>query len=345
LIKALTPSASKATTDIDHQDIITTLLSKIIANGNGGQSSNSSSLENEISSILSRTKNKRTRIDDGIYEITKKLKINESVEKSQTSLRKDSDTQLVSTSNGDISKPEQTKVYDKEINSDNIPDNVTSQSTATPMVDDDENSENYSSAIYSTPSLGKFMQCDTCLGSGFLPIPASAGLRNTQGDPKIHSTPDALDSSPNALALLDIDKTCFPIDTPKRSSSDGAQSKEGRVEENDSDFKEAEKCSFSWSDQIRVAEKKWDIGHDESQTYPQRIDAIEKKWLLYNKIFKNSTCFGTSSGRDSSTILEGIKDIECIWGFSSPGGLDFAQRAKMIEEITMKYSRRLDRCL
>jgi len=195
-----------------------------------------------------------------------------------------------------------------------------------------------SNGIYSTPALGNFMQCDTCLGAGILPIPAST-ISTLRPSPKdllpnpassiractnsdkilqnINCESSVLGQFKNHSAFLsnhassiggstsankiNINRESSVTNQFRNSSASGLLSTAQQIDEEcGSRFKEGAKSSI-WTDRIRRVEKKWNIALDENKNFSQRVEAIESKALFCRKVL-NDANISSEEKEESQTL-------------------------------------------
>jgi len=209
------------------------------------------------------------------------------------------------------------------------------------------------SGIWSTPSLGNFMQCDTCLGAGILPLP-SPTMTN------LHGTSRDLISNPASIARSSIGANEMP--PPNISSvssinqvrnvtvSNALPTTQQKSKGNIS--KESDKSSSIWTDKIRKVEMKWGIALDETKSFSQRVEAIEKKALNCRNVLHSSSKYLVSEGKKGEGIsimntdrtLKEVEIAEEKWGLSPPEGYNLTERIEMIEQTAYSFVKRLELC-
>jgi len=205
--------------------------------------------------------------------------------------------------------------------------------------------------IWSTPS-GNFMRCDTCLGAGILPLPASAAstLRNVSTD--LLPNPTAIVRTSNNLDnMLPSSTLKSPVSGQllKPSASD-KEAPQRKGKECDSSLKEAAKSSSIWTDRIRKAEMKWDIELDESKNFSQRVETIESRALFCRKVLQSTNKSLESeenrsevtSDMNTSGPLKEIEQAEEKWGLSPPEDYNLTERIEMVEQTAYSFIKRLE---
>jgi len=201
------------------------------------------------------------------------------------------------------------------------------------------------SGAWSSTSLGNVMQCDRCLGAGTLPMPASV-LSDMQYTPR-----DNVTCETPMFANINL-KSSLANQSTNSSSIVKIEDEESKT--SDLSSKDLYDVCPGWTERICNAEKKWGIEHDNSQPYPQRIEAIEKKNLEYREVFRSSNALSQEleaedqrMSDDSFTkrYLRKVEDAEKKWGLSVPKGFNLVERIEMVEGVVSSYNRRLHRCL
>jgi len=201
------------------------------------------------------------------------------------------------------------------------------------------------SDAWSSTSPGNTMQCDRCLGAGTLPMPASA-LSNMQYTPRNNVTC-------GTSMFANINPKSSLVNLSKNYSSI-VKIEDEESKTSDQSSKELYDVCSGWTERICYAEKKWGIEHDNSQPYPQRIEAIEKKNLEYREVFRSSNASSREleaedqrMSDDSTTkrYLRKVEDAEKKWGLLVPEGFNLVERIEMVEDVVSSYNRRLHRCL
>jgi len=338
LIKALTSRIaarvhpSKTETGVDKSFVgnITSMIARAKGIARARGLLTNESLENYIIRMIAGAPTKRARENDGAVGSGKRFKASGPVElRGQPSGINDPDTALVAMSLRDDSKPKVSNSDDERSSISDTPDLVTSQ-VAT--IDNNQGEKNYSSGIYCTPSLGRYMQCDTCLGAGVLPIPPSARLTALQHNIPIDQSPVRTPMPANGNdESSSTDESEYSLIKPSKDYLN--------LTEND---KRSDHC---WMKKIHSAEHRLQITHDDRKSFPQRIDAIERKLTEHRRMNSAEVVGYTGVGNGAESSLEKVLRAEQKWGLSPEIGLSFAQRVKMIEEVAVRYDRQLDRCL
>jgi len=204
--------------------------------------------------------------------------------------------------------------------------------------------------IWSTPSLGSYMQCDTCLGAGILPIPTDTP-KDLLPNPAMIIKPT---NNSNTL-LPNINQK--PFVTGQLKSSLAISNEKAADEQKDEEHVSVSRESVStemtkpasiWSDRIRRVENKWDIVIDENKSFAQRVEAIESKALFCRSVLQNSSKSSVEENAADihSLRTEGtLKEVELAeekWGLSPPEGYNLTERIQLIEQTAYSFIKRLE---
>jgi len=199
-----------------------------------------------------------------------------------------------------------------------------------------------SNGIWSTKSLGSFMQCDTCLGAGILPMPTSTMST-------LHNPASNFGSCTNRGKMLpNINRESSATDQLKNpSASIGIRTAQRTGEERASDSKEVSKSSSIWTDRIRKVEKRWNIALDETKNFSERVEAIECKALFCREILQSASTSLEKGNEELPTTntdatLKEVELAEEKWGILPPDGYNLSERIEMIEQTAYSFVKRLE---
>lgn len=171
------------------------------------------------------------------------------------------------------------------------------------------------------------MPCDTCLGTGTLPIPNSA-MRSQCGQSIEPSTyEDSIIVNLKVIPSTD-DKSRNFLTTRSGHYLQTVNRPNTLLED-----------SSSWIERICKAEQIWGIPSNDSIQYPERIKAIEKKSNEYERILKSVDALH-SSFEISERAQRVLEETERKWGLKPLEDQTNAERIELIEQAVSLHKLR-----
>ena len=175
--------------------------------------------------------------------------------------------------------------------------------------------------------------CDTCLGTGLLPVPEVLA-------PFTKSWPTAKVNFPmTAQFPQQLENPLIPpLATAAPTAADSTEV--GTTGNNQGTNEDAATSSNHpnsvFAANLRLIEEKWGITNGSNLTYPERVQQIEEKTQNQRRSIATETAF-----LQNDHVLQMLEEAERKWGIKAPEGFNLGERVELVEKTAFNFISRM----
>jgi hypothetical protein len=176
--------------------------------------------------------------------------------------------------------------------------------------------------------------CDTCLGTGLLPVPEALA-------PFTKSWPIAEVNFPmTAQFPQQLENPLIPHGMTTAAPKVAYSTEIGSADNNQGTNEDAATSSNDphsvFASNLRLIEETWGITNGSELTYPERVQQLEERTQNQRRTIATETAF-----LQNDHVLQILEEAERKWGIDAPEGFNLGDRVELVEKTAFNFMSRL----